>query len=69
MIDRFMTFESGILNAHHQRNQENTKRANLKNNSTAGFMVTSYDYFRDCPMVWLSGRGASGGAEVRWRRC
>jgi hypothetical protein len=51
MIDRYMTFESGVLNAHHQRNQENTKRANLKNNSTACLMVTSYDYFRDCPMV------------------
>jgi hypothetical protein len=52
MIDRFMTFESGVLNAHHQRNQENAIRAILKNNSTACFMVTSCDHLRDRPTIY-----------------
>jgi hypothetical protein len=58
MIDRFMTVESGVLNAHHQRNQENTIRANLKNNSTACFMVTSCDLFQDRPTVCVTSRWA-----------
>src|SRR5271157_5851489 len=51
MIDRFMTFESGVLDAHHQRNQDNAKRAILKNSSTACFMVASCDHFRDRPTM------------------
>jgi hypothetical protein len=41
MRDRFMTFERGVLSAHHQRSQENSKRAILESNSTAGLMVAS----------------------------
>src|SRR5271157_4870501 len=52
MIERFMTFESGVSNARHQRNQENIKRAILENNSTACFMAISSDHFRDRFESW-----------------
>jgi hypothetical protein len=51
MIDRFIAIESGVLNAHHQRNQENTIRAILIKNSPVCFMATSCDHFQACPTM------------------
>jgi hypothetical protein len=45
MRDRFMTFERGVMSAHHQSSQEDSKRVILKSHSTAGFMVASCEHF------------------------
>jgi hypothetical protein len=44
MIDRFMTFESGAFNAHHQINQINAKRATLTRNSMTCLIVQSFGF-------------------------
>ena len=46
-IDRFMAFECGVLNAHHQRDQESATRAILKHRLTARVMATSCGHLRD----------------------